>query len=863
MNNKPILPPKLAAWILHHIAVPEERFPIVQDLDEDFSVYVSLEGRSKARLMYWHNVFKTVFIIFCYKIYWRIVMLNNYLKITLRKIKRQKGFSLINTAGLAIGIACCILILQYIRYEFSFDKFHENSMSIYRVVQKKEGKIYQGTDTFNSVPAILAPSVRSDFPEDAKVTIVRNYDRQVRYKNRQFYEKRFLYVETQFLEIFSFPVVRGDTKTALKEPYTVMITRNMAQKYFGEEDPVDKTININNEQDYRITGILENVPDNSHLKFDFLASFSTLLSTWGQNQLTSWQNSSVWTYIQLAKNHNPQKFNSQLEKYKTVGFSGHPASFHLQPLTDIHLGQKVAFDLPGKGDIRYIYLYSAITLFILLIACFNYMNLSIARSFTRGKEIGIRKVVGAKRKSIIFQFLGESLVLSLSSLVLALLLVRLALPVFNYLTERNIQFDLSTDIASIFYLIGLGIFAGLIAGIYPAMFLSSFKTARVLKGRTKSISKSSTFLRNALIIVQFTVSICLIICALVINHQLHYIKNTKLGLDKESIITIPMPNERMWKKYNVFKSEVSQQANILDITASKSLPTEVDNTAQIRLGGQNQGEMLRVWVNWVDFNFIDFYKIKIIRGRNFIRDSPQDLKDAYIINETAARAIGFEKAVGEKFKTGRTGGQIIGIVEDFHFAPLHSKIEPLSLKLDPGYLKVLSVRTNSLDISNTLTFIQNKWKKVFPDFPFVFSFLDKRMENMYKTEMKLGQSFNYFTAIAILLSCLGLLGLASYMAEKKTKEIGIRKVLGATVPNILLLLTKEFTRFVFLANIIAWPVAYFLMNKWLQNFAYRVNIGLWIFVISAFLALFMALLTISYQSIKAATANPVDSLRYE
>ena len=863
MNNKPILPPKLAAWILHHIAVPEERFPIVQDLDEDFSVYVSLEGRSKARLMYWHNVFKTVFIIFCYKIYWRIVMLNNYLKITLRKIKRQKGFSLINTAGLAIGIACCILILQYIRYEFSFDKFHENSMSIYRVVQKKEGKIYQGTDTFNSVPAILAPSVRSDFPEDAKVTIVRNYDRQVRYKNRQFYEKRFLYVETQFLEIFSFPVVRGDTKTALKEPYTVMITRNMAQKYFGEEDPVDKTININNEQDYRITGILENVPDNSHLKFDFLASFSTLLSTWGQNQLTSWQNSSVWTYIQLAKNHNPQKFNSQLEKYKTVGFSGHPASFHLQPLTDIHLGQKVAFDLPGKGDIRYIYLYSAITLFILLIACFNYMNLSIARSFTRGKEIGIRKVVGAKRKSIIFQFLGESLVLSLSSLVLALLLVRLALPVFNYLTERNIQFDLSTDIASIFYLIGLGIFAGLIAGIYPAMFLSSFKTARVLKGRTKSISKSSTFLRNALIIVQFTVSICLIICALVINHQLHYIKNTKLGLDKESIITIPMPNERMWKKYNVFKSEVSQQANILDITASKSLPTEVDNTAQIRLGGQNQGEMLRVWVNWVDFNFIDFYKIKIIRGRNFIRDSPQDLKDAYIINETAARAIGFEKAVGEKFKTGRTGGQIIGIVEDFHFAPLHSKIEPLSLKLDPGYLKVLSVRTNSLDISNTLTFIQNKWKKVFPDFPFVFSFLDKRMENMYKTEMKLGQSFNYFTAIAILLSCLGLLGLASYMAEKKTKEIGIRKVLGATVPNILLLLTKEFTRFVFLANIIAWPVAYFLMNKWLQNFAYRINIGWIVFVLAALVTMFIAIFTFIFQTVKTACADPVNSLRYE
>jgi putative ABC transport system permease protein len=350
---------------------------------------------------------------------------------------------------------------------------------------------------------------------------------------------------------------------------------------------------------------------------------------------------------------------------------------------------------------------------------------------------------------------------------------------------------------------------------------------------------------------------------LVINHQLHHLKNKKIGLDKDYIVTIPMTNERMWEKYNVFKSELSQQSNILDITASKSLPTEIDNTAQIKLGGQNQGETLRVWVNWVDFNFIDFYKMEIVKGRNFIKDSPQDLEDAYILNETAAKAIGLENPVGKKFGTGRIEGQIIGVVEDFHFAPLHSKIEPLALKLDPNYLKVLCVKINSFNISNTLTFIQNKWKKILPDFPFVFSFLDERIENMYKVEMKLGQSFNYFTLIAILLSCLGLLGLASYMAEKKTKEIGIRKILGANVPNILFLLTKEFTKFVFLANIIAWPIAYFVMSQWLQNFAYRITIGLWMFVISALLALFIALLTVSYQSIKAAVANPVDSLRYE
>jgi putative ABC transport system permease protein len=790
-------------------------------------------------------------------------MFKNYLTMTIRIFRKHKGFSLINTAGLAIGISCCILILQYIRHEFSFDKFHENSKYIYRIIQHQEGNIYQGVDVFNSLPAILAPSIREDFPEDAKVTRVKNYERQVRYKDKQFYEKFFLYVEPEFLEMFSFPIIKGDSKTALKEPYTVMITREMVKKYFGEEEPVNKIININNEQDYRIAGILENVPDNSHLKFDFLASFSTLLGIWGQNQLTSWQNSSVSTYLQLAKNSNPQKFNSQLKKYNTVGYGGHPASFDLQPLNDIHLGKKIAFDLPGKGDLRYIYLYSAITLFILLIACFNYMNLSIARSFTRGKEIGIRKVVGAKSKSIIFQFLGESLVFSFSALVLALILVRLALPIFNFLTDRNIKFDLFTDIIFIFCLIGLGVFVALISGIYPALFLSSFKPFIVLKGQTESISKSTSSVRNVLIIVQFAISICLIICALIINHQLHYIKNTKLGLDNDSIITIPMTNKKMWKRYNTFKNELSQQSKILDITASKSLPTEIDNTVQIKLGGQNQGKTLRVWVDWVDFNFIDFYKMKIVLGRNFIKDSLQDLQNAYIVNETAAKAIGLENPVGKKFGIGRTGGQIIGVVEDFHFAPLHSKIEPLALQLDSNNLKVLSVRINSLDISNTLTFIQNKWKKIFPDFPFVFSFLDRRIESMYKVERKLGQSFNYFTLIAILLSCLGLLGLAFYMAEKKTKEIGIRKVLGATVPNILLLLTKEFTKFVFLANIIAWPVAYYFMNKWLQNFAYRINIGLGIFPASGMIALVIALLTVSYQSLKAATANPVDSLRYE
>jgi len=531
--------PKFGDWLLRLFARYDVNPHLRGDFDEEFSFIYETKGYGRAWFWYWTHLLRSLPVFIKDILYWRFVMYKNYLKTALRSLKRHKVFSFINIIGLSVGLACCILILQYIKHEFSFDKFHENSGYIYRILQHQKGNIYQGTDIFNTTPAILAPSAREDFPHDAKLTRVKNYERQVRFDNKQFYEKRFLYAEQEFLDIFSFPVVKGNPKTALKEPNTVMITREMAQKYFGEKDPLNKIINIDNKQDYRITGVLENVPDNSHLKFDFLASFSSLLSTWGQNQLTSWQNSSVRTYIKLNKNSSPQKFNSQLKKYDTVGFGGHPASFHLQPLLDIHLGHKVAFDLPGKGDMRYIYLYSAITLFILLIACFNYMNLSIARSFSRGKEIGVRKVVGAKRKSLISQFLGESLVLSLFSLVLALFIVRLALPVFNYLIGRNIQFDLLTNIVFVFCLIGLGIFAGLIAGIYPAIFLSSFKPTTVLKGRSESISKSTTSLRNALIIVQFAVSVCLIICALVINQQLHYIKNTKLGLDKDSIITIP------------------------------------------------------------------------------------------------------------------------------------------------------------------------------------------------------------------------------------------------------------------------------------------------------------------------------------
>jgi putative ABC transport system permease protein len=856
-------PPHLAKWIICRLSYYEKEHALSGAIEADYFDIQTRYGTILSWIWYWFCTMGTLFHYMKFSLLWSTIMFKNYLKTALRNIKRNKNFFLINILGLAIGISCCILILQYIRHEFSFDKFHENSMYIYRIIQHQEGNIYQGTDIFNSVPAILAPSIREDFPQDAKVTRVKNYERQVRYKNNQFYEKQFLYVEPEFLDIFSFPVVKGDPKTALEAPHSVMITKDMALKYFGDEDPINKTININNEQDYRITGVLENVPDNSHLKFDFLASFSSLLGAWGHNQLTSWQNSSVWTYLQLVKNLNPQKFDAQLKKYNTVGFGGHPASFRLQHLTDIHLGKMVAFDSPGRGDKRYIYLYSAIALLILLIVCFNYTNLSIARSFARGKEIGIRKVVGAKRRSIIFQFQSESLLFSFFALLLALILVHFALPIFNHLVERNIKFDLSTDIIFKVCLISLGIFTGLISGIYPAVFLSSFKPIKVLKGRTELCSRNTSNVRKSLIIIQFAISICLIICTLVINNQLHYIKNKKLGLDKNSIITIPMTNKSIWERFNMFKNELNRQSNILDITASKSLPTEIDNTAQIKLGGQNRGETLRVWVNWVDYYFIDFYKMNIVQGRNFIKDSPQDLENAYIINETAAKAIRLENAVGKTFEMWGIKGLIIGVVEDFHFAPLHSKIEPLVLKLNPDNLKVLSVRINSFDISNTLTFIQNKWNEVFPDFPFVFSFLDKKIESMYKAEMKLGQSFNYFTLIAIILSCLGLLGLSSYMTEKKTKEIGIRKVLGATAPNIFFLLSKEFTKFVLLANTIAWPLAYYFMNKWLQNFAFRTNLNILIFLLSGLTALMIALLTVSYQTIKAATANPVDSLRYE
>jgi len=790
-------------------------------------------------------------------------MFKTYLLIAFRNIKKYIGYSFINIAGLSICTSCCILILLYIQHEFSFDKFHNNANNIYRVVQQQEGKNFQGKDCFNSIPAVLAPTVKKELPDVLSISRLKKYERVVKYHDLIYSEKRFLYAEPSFLEIFAFPVIMGNPKTALTEPNTVMITQRMAKKYFGNELPIGKVINVNGE-DYRITGVLENIPDNSHFKFDFLASFRTLISTWNDNQLNSWQNSSVYTYLLLSEKSDIESFNEKLLKYNTKSFDGYSTRFFVQPLTKIHLYSDIAFEIEPTNDIRYIYLFSTIVFFILIIACFNYTNLAVARSTTRVKEVGIRKVVGASRSILLIQFLGESFIFAFSSLFLSLIIVKMFLPTFNTIVERSVEFNLLTNWHILLALLGIAVVVGFFSGIYPAIFMSSFHPIKILKGDANLHSKRSQLFRNSLIIMQFIVSIVIFICALTINNQVHFIKESRLGFESENIISLHLMRKDLSQNYPAFKTELLKHSQISDITSSYHLPMEIDNSINISKSAistyqTRTEENFKTMVTWVDYNFIDFYKIEISQGRNFSEEFSTDLQGALLLNETSVKSIGMDDPIGVRFGDKK----VIGIVKDFHFAPLHFRIRPLAVILSPDEFRYIAVKLDSNNISNTITFIEEKWKEFFPDTPFEYSFLNVTINNMYRGEQKLSQIFELITFITLLLSYLGLFGIVSFSIGRKTKEIGIRKVFGGSVFCIVRYLIKEFFALVLTGYLIAVPIAFYSMDKWLQNFSYRINIGINIFIVSGLIALFITLLSISYQTIKAARVNPVESLRYE
>ena len=798
-------------------------------------------------------------------------MLKNYLKVILRNLKEQKGYSFINIASLAIGLSCCLLIMLYIRYEFSYDKYHNDAQYIYRLVREHQGEL----TWYNSSEHPLAASLKEDFPEVVKATRVKKNDEVgvVEHESKRFNEAGIYFVDQDFLDIFTFPLLSGDVRTALKEPFSVLITQEMAEKYLGNEEPMGKTLRIKEwyggkKYDYKIRGVLENIPQNSHFRFDFLVSYNTLytLKRGGIDSVETWDYYEPKTYVRLASPADPieleGKFPAFLRKYK--GEESASERLHLQPLTGIHLGGNLLFELETNSDMRYIYLFSAIAFFIMLIACLNYVNLSVARSTKRAVEVGMRKVVGANKAQLVRQFLVESIAFSILAFLISFLLVDLVLSAFGSLIERNLTLSLSQDLDMVLVFLGLAVFIGFLSGSYPAFYISSFHPIQVIKGTLKIGSKSSAVFRNSLVVVQFAVSIILIVCTFVIHNQLNYIRNRNLGFDREQIVTVYTMDRNLKSNPESLKKELLKNPGILGASASLDLPITVRRTSNVEWDEQGERRKSGLYFTFVDYDYFKVYDMEVVKGRSFSEDFPTDKEQAVVINETAARNLGWEEPVGRRIYSQGREFTVIGMIKDFHFQSLYRRIDPLVFLFYEGRgIDYFSIKVNPSNIPSTIDFIEEKCRRFSPEFPFQYAFLDERVDGIYKAEQRLGRSFNIFTFIALSIACLGLIGLASFISEQKRKEIGIRKVLGADIRSIIGLLAREYVKCVAVAVVIAWPIGYFVMSRWLQNFAYRISIGIEVFILSGLLAFVFALLTVSYQSIKAAVANPADSLRYE
>jgi len=867
--NKGSRPPRTALNFLLGFMEPEERENFTEYVDCVYRKILHIKGRRDARLWFWSQFVRSLPRLIAKSIEGDIVMIKNYLKIALRNIKRHKAFSFINIAGLAIGMACCFLIYSYVQYELSYDKFHEDYKDIYRVINRQIGNVYLGTDYFSTSPALMAPTMKEDFPEVLEAARVNTWSGLLCFGNKRFNET-IHFADPEFFNIFTYPQLSGDLQDPIGEPLSMLITQKMARKYFDDENPVGKTIRFNNQFDFTVTGVLQDTPLNSHMQFDFLSSLFSLKSIIGgergQRYLNRWNSADFHSYIKLKKGTDPKVFQEKLLAFKNQ-YQGEdsPGRFILQPLSSIHLYSHMNMEMEPNSDVRYLYIFSAVGFLIMLIACFNYMNLSTARSSHRAKEVGIRKVVGAERKSIVNQFLSESIISCSIALFSGLLLVYLFLPTFRVVFDRDLTFSLFSDVKLLGGLSGIALFMGLLSGSYPALFLSSIHPVKIIKGNFRLSTKGSSVFRKSLVVIQFIISISLIIGALVIDKQRDFIKNKNLGFQKEHILYVLIQNPDLRSNCQRIKSELSGNPQILDMTVSMHIPARIRGGSRgAYWEGREEVETLTTYRTQVDYNYFNFYGIDVVKGRNFSKEFPSDQNNAYIVNETIADYIGWEDPIGQNFSwSGRSRmGKVIGVVKDFHFFALHMPIDGLAIRLNPNG-NYLSLKIHPENMDKTIAFIEKKWKELSPEYPFTFSFLDDAIDRMYRTEQRLGKGINIFTTIAIFIACLGLFGLASFTAEQKTKEIGVRKILGAPILSIVYLLSHEFLKRVLLAAVLAAPLACFVMNKWLQNFAYRTNISIWTILISTVLVMIIALITVSYQSIKAATANPVDSLRYE
>lgn len=774
-------------------------------------------------------------------------MFKNYLKTAYRNIFRHKGISAINIAGMALGIACSLSILLWVDMELHFDTFVEKQDRIYRLE----------TLDWVTLPTKFRQAVLA-LPEVEQIVQFNSWETPtLRYQDKLFNAEHFVFADKNVFEVFSLPLLQGNPKTALENPLSLVLTESEANKILGEENPIGKTIRYDNTFDFTVTGVLKDT--DFHVKFNTLAPFESLPEIKGRKNFLAELNWNFPIYLLLNENANIPLLEEKIHKVLNVIDKGVEENiFFLRPFHEIYFASGLKHEKGVQhGNMQMLILFSAIGIFILLIACINFINLSTARSSLRAKEIGVRKVVGADQRSLFFQFMGETLLITFISLTAALALMKLFLPTLSRLAGKSIMLDFS-DPRLIMGIVLIFLFAGFAAGIFPAIFLSSFSPISVLRGKNLRNLKDSP-LRKFLIVFQFSVSIFLIIGTITVFRQLHYMKTKDLGFEQDQILNIHLKGELLSTKKNLFKDRLLQNPNVLQVSFSSQEPGVITNTNTWKVRGQDKA--MRI-IN-TDPEYLNIMGMELVAGRNISWEMPSDTATKYVINEEAVRFLGFESPLGEIVQANYGESEIIGVVKDYHFNSLHKKIEPLAICWYERWADIAHIKISSQNIDKIVGSVQALWSEMCPDFPFHYSFLDEDFARDYAQENQLGKILRYFVGLAIFLSCLGLLGLSAFIAEQKTKEIGIRKILGSSSLGIMVLFSKGFSRWVLLSNLFAWPVAYLVSNKWLQNFPYRTSINIWTFLISAVLALIIALFTVSYQSIKAAWANPADALRYE
>ncbi|HEY4613405.1 MAG TPA: ABC transporter permease [Bacteroidota bacterium] len=804
-------------------------------------------------------------------------MFSNYIKIAIRNLLKHKAYSVINIAGLAVGLVCCLLIGLYVQDELSYDRYHEKIARLYKVVT--DSRTPEKESRFALTPAPLGETFLRDFPEvESYVRLFTFFgNASVHYGEKSFIENKIYFADSTFFSIFSIPMVAGDPVTALTQPNSIVLSETMARKYFANENPLGKSMRLNTNFNVQISGVMADIPSNTHFHPDFLVSMSSI----GMSRSTMFiSNMNFHTYLvlregataeeleaklpatlkQYAAPQVAERFGQSFEDRTAAGFS---MAWSLLPMSNVHLYSQREYEIEANGNITTVYIFSIIALVVLLIACVNFMNLSTARAASRAKEIGVRKVVGSNRTQLLAQFFIESTVMSMLALFIALAAVELVIPEFNALAGKQIKTNFFGNGMWLFGFFGIALVVGALAGTYPAVFLSSLRPVFVLKGGLSSGKRASS-IRSGLVVFQFAVSIALITGTLVVRNQLGFISGQKLGFKKEQVLVIKHASS-LGQQREVFKQELLKSPTIMSASASTTVPGKLFGRSTYK-DARAPSEASHVMHEMeVDAEFVPALGMKLVAGRNFSSSIASD-SAAVIVNQAAASLFGWADPIGQKlaYPGPQAGwrGTVVGVVEDFHFESLHTQIQPLVILHQPGFAYI-SVRIQPEHTANSIQFIETTWKRFAPQQPFEFSFLDQDFETLYRAEQQTGMVFTAFATLAIFIACLGQLGLAAFVFEKRTKEIGIRKVLGASVTGVVGLLSKDFLKLVLIANLIAWPVAYTIMSQWLESFAYRIEIGWWIFALAGGLAILIAFLTVSFQAIRAATANPVEALKYE